>query len=67
MFHKHAKVIICFFSDKALSKEIMIKNRFQSQILELGVRGKKRISLNEVIIVPYYLQNLSLVILANLK
>ena len=53
--------------DKALSKEIMIKNRLQSQILELGVRGKIRINLNEVIIVLHYLENLSMIILTNLN
>ena len=53
--------------DKALSKEIMINNRLQSKVLELEVKKKAQTIVKKVIVVFRYLENLSPVILANLK
>ena len=53
--------------DKALSKEIMINNQLQNKVLELEVKKKAQTILKKVIIVFRYLENLSPVILANLK
>ena len=56
-----------FSVNKTLSKEIMINNRLQNKVLELELKKRAQTILKKVIIVFHYLENLSPVILANLK